>query len=380
MPVEEPVLVGESFDLGHGGGEGEGVGVLGDRGEHVVGGWAGGSGLQGPDEGGAPGVGVQSGAAHLLGLLVRSPGGGAGAGSGDVVGGGEDPGAVPQESGGVDAALGSEEGGLPGAFGLVLLADGGGVLLVVAGDLLERVVGHPLSQEGGGGAEQGVADPDAGVEESEGLARFEGLQPEGDLRQLGGEVVEVDAVDAPADDVVQGVGDLFGGGFVLAGAGLGDAAGDPPGCRDEETAGARGWVADGDSEQAGFGVGGILRVLDCVVEDGVQGGVEQRRDERGWGVVGAGGLALVAGQVLQARTSARRGRGGGRVRAGIRRRCRAPRLRGCGSPQVGSRAPLIDTQARARMAVSRSLLANSAPRNRSRFGAEGSAVARGSGS
>ena len=119
-------------------------------------------------------------------------------------------------------ALGGEQGGLAGAFGLVLLADGGGVLLSSPAISLNASSGTPVSQEGGGGAEQGVADPDAGVEEAEGLAGFEGLEPEGDLGEFGGEVVEVDAVDAAADDVVQGVGDLFGGGFVLPGAGLGD--------------------------------------------------------------------------------------------------------------------------------------------------------------
>ena len=91
-------------------------------------------------------------------------------------------------------------------------------------------------------------------------------------------------------------------GVVLADGG--DALGDAAGGGDEEVAGAAGRVADRDRQQ-GLGdrlgrVGprggrGDLGLLGGVVEDRVQGGVEQAVDEGRRGVVGAGRLPLVAG-------------------------------------------------------------------------------------
>ena len=81
-----------------------------------------------------------------------------------------------------------------------------------------------------------------------------------------------------------------GVGSVSQVAGLGQRLGDAPGGGDEEVPGPARGVAHGQREQRGLRVvgGGGL------VEQGVQGGVEHQLDQGAGGVVGAGGLALVA--------------------------------------------------------------------------------------
>lgn len=59
---------------------------------------------------------------------------------------------------------------LASALALVSLPDGGSDLLVVAFDLLERLIRNFAGNQRGCGAEQAVADPDAGIEETEWLA------------------------------------------------------------------------------------------------------------------------------------------------------------------------------------------------------------------
>ena len=93
----------------------------------------------------------------------------------------------------------------------------------------------PLGDELRRRAEQAVAALDVGVEEGERLARFEGLQPEADLAQLDRHRVDVDGVEAAADDVAQRVADLRRRGS-LARADLGEALRDPVGGGDEEVA------------------------------------------------------------------------------------------------------------------------------------------------
>ena len=186
----------------------------------------------------------------------------------------------------------------PCALGGVLLLQGGGDLAVVAFDRGERRVGEAFGEQGGGDAEQGVADADVLVEEGQRLAGFQGFQPERDLGQLGGHRVDVDAVDAAADDAAQRGPDDGVGRLGLAGFLGGDALGDPAGGGDEEVAGAAGGVADGEVEQRRDPfLGGSVRA--GLVEQRVERGVEQALDQRGRRVVGAGLLALVAGQCLQ---------------------------------------------------------------------------------
>ena len=136
------------------------------------------------------------------------------------------------------------------------------------------------------------------VEEGQRLAGLQRLQPQRHLGQLDGHRVDVDAVDAAADDAAQRGADHGVGRLGFAGFLGGEALGDPPGGGDEEVPGAAGGVADGDVEQRrdpfrGGPVGARL------VEQRVERGVQQAVDQRGRRVVGAGLLALVAGQRLQ---------------------------------------------------------------------------------
>src|SRR6185503_7071177 len=111
------------------------------------------------------------------------------------------------------------------------------------------------------------ADLDVGVKEGEGAAGGHGFEPEGDLGQLGGHGVDVDAVDAVADDVVHRPLAVVKGGFGAVGPQTGDASGDAPGGGDEEVAGAAGGVAHGQGQQRGFGFVGVFGL----VEEGVEG-------------------------------------------------------------------------------------------------------------
>ena len=113
----------------------------------------------------------------------------------------------------------------------------------------------PRRSSAGVAAEQGIADPDAGVEEAERLAGFQRLQPQGYLCQFGGEVVDVNAVETAAGDFPQGVLDFGRGGLVFAGAELGQSLGDAAGGGDQEVPGATGGIADGERQQPPFGVG-----------------------------------------------------------------------------------------------------------------------------
>ncbi len=207
-PVEEPVLGGAVED-GPGGGLAEqGARVDPRQGARRDGDVVLGLGL---DEGGAPGVGAE--------LLAGEVGGG-------EVGGiparglvdvgeaghcrGQRVGEAAAEVGVADGGLGDVEEALVAlvAFELVVPLQAGDDALVVAGEGDEGVVGDACGDQGGGGAEQGVADLDVGVEEGQRPAGAHRLEPEADLGEFGGHGVEVDAVDAAGDDVVEGVLDV----------------------------------------------------------------------------------------------------------------------------------------------------------------------------
>ena len=78
-----------------------------------------------------------------------------------------------------------------------------------------------------------------GIEEAERLAWLDRLEPEADLAQLDRHWVDVDRVDAVADDVAEGGRDRRRGGLLVPGADAGQALRDPVGGRDEEVPGAR---------------------------------------------------------------------------------------------------------------------------------------------
>ena len=93
-------------------------------------------------------------------------------------------------------------------------------------------------------ADDGVAAFDVVVEEIEGFAGRVGFQPEGDLAKLDGERVEIDAVDAVADDIANGLTEGGGAGLVIAGADHGEFRGNAAGGGEEDMAGAAGDVRD----------------------------------------------------------------------------------------------------------------------------------------
>ena len=117
--------------------------------------------------------------------------------------------------------------------------------------------GIPRLQQGGRRPEQAVADLDVVVEERERLARLQGLHPEADLAELDRHRVQVDAVDAPADDVPLGMLDRGQARLVVAGAEPGQVLGHPLGRGDQEVAAAAGRVADLQIEE------GLLRDWAC---------------------------------------------------------------------------------------------------------------------
>ena len=82
---------------------------------------------------------------------------------------------------------------------------------------------------------------------------------------------------------------------------------------DEEVAAAAGGVADREVEDGLLGVLGLLGV----VQDRVEGGVEDEVDQIAGRVVAAGGLALVAGDGLQGEDLARRITAGDELEEGL---------------------------------------------------------------
>jgi len=248
---------------------------------------------------GAPGVGEELGAAVLLrggerleAALLLLEGGDRVVGGG--LGGG---GALGQLRLQVEDEVVEGEPMLAARLALesIALAKSTREPLVVALDGRERLVGDTGGEELGGGAEERVSAADVAVEEGEGPAGVEGLQPQRHLAQLDRHRVHVHPVEAAGDDVAQGGAKRLGRGLLLAGPDGGEALGDAVGGGDEEVAGAAGGIADGEVEERplGIGAGGGL------VEQGVEGGVEQAEDEACGGVVAPRRLPLVAGGGLE---------------------------------------------------------------------------------
>ncbi|CAB4881826.1 unannotated protein [freshwater metagenome] len=199
-------------------------------------------------------------------------------------------------------ATGREELALVGllALGPVALLQARGPRLVVAGEGDERGIGQTLLEQPGRHSEQGIADLDMGIEERQRPALLHRLEPQAHLRELGCHRVEVDAVDAPGDDIVQCFVHVGRSRVELAGSHRCEPARDPPRRRDEKVPGAAGRVADGHGEQRLLGVLLLLRL----VEKRVEGLVEHEVDEARGRVVGAGCLAVIAGEVLEGEDAA----------------------------------------------------------------------------
>ena len=165
----------------------------------------------------------------------------------------------------------------PCVSALLRLRKARGDVLVVAGQGGEGFVGHALVQFlAADKADDGVAALDVVVEEVERLAGDVGLEPEGDLAEFHGQRVEVDAVDAVADDVADRRAVGARRGLLLAGAHDGQLGGDAAGGGQQDVAGAAGDVGDAQGEQSA--VSGS-RLLESLGDQMVEGVLDQRLDE-----------------------------------------------------------------------------------------------------
>ena len=143
-----------------------------------------------------------------------------------------------------------EEGAEAFALFFVPLFEFGAGGFVVALDGGEGVVGEAGGDEVGGGAEEAVAGADVVVEEAEGLAGIDGLEPEGDAAEFDGHGVDVHAVEAAAGDLAEGVAVVVGADGSVGGAEFGEFFGEAAGGGEEEVAGAAGGIADGEAQES----------------------------------------------------------------------------------------------------------------------------------
>ena len=139
-------------------------------------------------------------------------------------------------------------------------------------------------------AEERVAAEDAGVEEAERLAGFDGFDPQRHLGEFDGHRIAVHAVDAGAHHIAQSMAIVLGG-RDAAGPRAGDARGNPPRGGQQEVAGAAGGIDDGDAEQS---LDLVVRLGFHAIQHRVEGAIEQRLHQAIGRVIAAGGLALVA--------------------------------------------------------------------------------------
>src|SRR5664279_1930380 len=100
------------------------------------------------------------------------------------------------------------------------------------------------------------------VEEGEWAGAVEGFEPERDLGDLDGEVVEVDAVDAALDGVGGGGANGLGPGFGVASADGGEGGGDPACGGDDEVAAADRRIEHCDGQQGCLRLGCVEGVCD----------------------------------------------------------------------------------------------------------------------
>ena len=117
-----------------------------------------------------------------------------------------------------------------------------------------------------GEAYDGVAAFDVVVQKVEWLAGDVRLEPQRDLAKLDGERVDVDAVNAVADDGAQGGTVGRRRGLLFAGAHYRQLGSDPARGSKQHVAGAAGDVGYPQIKQGGFGIIGLETLVDQVVE------------------------------------------------------------------------------------------------------------------
>jgi len=182
----------------------------------------------------------------------------------------------------------------------IVFAQRGDDRLLVAFEGFEGRVGDASREERRRRAEEGVAAADVRVEEVERAPRLQRFEPQGDLAELDRHGVLVDAIEAAAHHVAEGVAHGLGGGFVVAGAHRREALRDASARGHEEVPRPAGRVAHGQREEGALG----RRRARGLVEQRVERRVEEALHECCRGVVAPGGFALAAADGLQ-----REGRG-----------------------------------------------------------------------
>ena len=115
-----------------------------------------------------------------------------------------------------------------------------------------------------------------GVEERKRPVGVEGFQPQGDLGDFDGQVVDIDAVDAVFDDVGRWRRARPAGlGSVSPVRDGGQRTGDPAGRGDDEMPAAAGGVDHGQRQESLLRFGGAQRLVDQRVESFVEDEVDQ---------------------------------------------------------------------------------------------------------
>jgi hypothetical protein len=104
------------------------------------------------------------------------------------------------------------------------------------------------------------------VEEGKWLAGLERLHPQGHLAELDGHLVDIHAVDAPADHVTEGAAHRLGGRFLVACSDPGQAPGNAVGRGDEKVPATTGGIADLERQDGGLGIAGLGGLVEHRVE------------------------------------------------------------------------------------------------------------------
>ncbi len=139
--------------------------------------------------------------------------------------------------------------------------------------------------------EECVAEADARIEERQWKSGFDDLHPEAPLAQIHGHRIEIDAVEAATDDLLQGASVFDFRGFAV-GREACDVGRHASSRREEKVASSARWIKDGKVEERLDGLVGIP--CDGVGDGGFECAVEHDLDETVGRVVAPGRAPRVA--------------------------------------------------------------------------------------
>src|SRR5262249_17050521 len=125
--------------------------------------------------------------------------------------------------------------------------------------------------------------------------RLERVHPQRHFAELDGHLIDVHAIDAPPDDVPQSSAYGLRRGLFVTGSHGGQPPGEAMRSSDKEVSATARGVADREAENFRFGV----RSAPGLLEQGVEGRVEQTLDQAGRRVVAARRLAFVTARRAQ---------------------------------------------------------------------------------